>query len=131
MPSVSRVWSTIPVTILDPGGPVWDQTCSSTPSASTPCSRSVAPMRRTASTLTASQAVCQETPSWCARAETEVSKRCSVPVAHFAAGVVSFALGLASGCSSVNVSLGQPGSGHRQTRLAHSNRTGLRKQGMS
>jgi hypothetical protein len=91
----------------------------------------MAPMRRTASTLTAAQAVCQQTPTWCARAETEVSKRCSASVAHFAARVVSFALSLASGCSSLNVILGQPGSGHRHTRLARSSRTGLPKQGMS
>jgi hypothetical protein len=31
----------------------------------------------------------------------------------------------------VNVILGQPGSGHRHTRLDHSNRTGLPKHGMS
>jgi hypothetical protein len=47
------------------------------------------------------------------------------------ARAVSFARGPAIGCLSVNVVLGQPGSGHRQTRLARSNRTGLPKQGMS
>ena len=35
----------------------------------------------------------------------------------------------ASGCSSVNVVLGQSGSGQRQTRLAHSSRTGRPKHG--
>jgi hypothetical protein len=115
----------------DPGGPVWDQTCSSTPSAFTPVSLPVAAIRRAASVLTASQAVCQETPSWWANAETEVSKRCSASVAHPAALAVSFARDPASGCSSVNVVLGQSGSGHRQTRLAHSNRTDLPKHGMS
>ena len=36
MPWVSWVWSTIRVTMPDPGGPVWDQTSSSMPSAFTP-----------------------------------------------------------------------------------------------
>lgn len=62
-PFASRVWSTIPVTTPDPGGPMWDQTCSSTPSAFTPDSRSGIPMRRMASALMASNAVCQEAPS--------------------------------------------------------------------
>jgi hypothetical protein len=114
-----------------PGGPVWDQTCSSTPSASTPSSRPAAAIRRAASTRTASQMVCQETPSWWARAETEVSNRCSASVAHPTALVVSFARDPAIGCSSVNVVLGQSGSGHRQTRLAHRSRTGRPKHGMS
>jgi hypothetical protein len=88
-------------------------------------------MRRVASALMASQTVCQETPSWWARAETEVSNRCSASVAQPTARVVSFARGPASGCSSVNVALGKSGSGQRQTRLAHSSRTGLPKHGMS
>lgn len=52
----------------------WRTTCSSTPSAFTPVSRPVTAIRRAASVLMASQAVWQETPSWWARAETEVSK---------------------------------------------------------
>ena len=89
-------WSTMPVTIPVPGGPVWDQTCSSTPSASTPVSLPVAEIRPVALLFTASQTVCQETPSWWARAETEVSKCCSASVAQAAARAVSFALGPAS-----------------------------------
>jgi hypothetical protein len=63
-------------------------------------------IRRVASALIASQTVCQETPSWWARAETEVSKRCSPSVAHATALAVSFARGPANSCSSVNVVLG-------------------------
>lgn len=38
---------------------------------------------------------------------------------------------LPTGCSSLNVVLGQSGSGQPQTRLAHSRHTGFPKQGMS
>jgi hypothetical protein len=105
----------------DPGGPVGDQTCSSTPSASTPSSGSVAATRRDPSTTrTTAQTVCQETLSWWARAETEGSNRRSASVAQWTARAVSFARGPAGGCISLNVVLGQSRSGHRQTRLAHS-----------
>jgi hypothetical protein len=73
--------------------------------------------------------VCQETRSWWARAETEVSKRCRPSAAHVTVLAVSSARGQANSCSSVNAVLGRSGSGHRQTRLARSSRTGRPKHG--
>jgi len=60
--------------------------CSSTPSAFTPVSRSVLPMHLGASAWMASQRVCQETPSWWAKAEIEVSNRASASVGQAIAG---------------------------------------------
>lgn len=34
----ARIWCTLAVSMPDPGGPVWDQKCSSTPKAFTPVS---------------------------------------------------------------------------------------------
>ncbi|MDR6413286.1 hypothetical protein [Pseudarthrobacter sulfonivorans] len=55
-------------------------------------------------------------------------KRWSASVARLAALVMSFVRAPAMGRSSVNVVLGQPGSGQRQTRSIHSNRTGCRNR---
>jgi hypothetical protein len=60
-----------------------------------------------------------------------VSKRCSASVAHAMARAVSFARGSAHSYCSVNVVLGQSGSGHRRICLAHSSHTGRPKHGMS
>jgi hypothetical protein len=55
--------------------------------------------RSFAAAAVTSRTVCQETASWRAKAETEVSKPCSASVAHATARAVSFTLRSASGCS--------------------------------
>ena len=65
------------------------QMCSSTPSVLTFCSRAGSLVRALASTSTASQQVCQSTPSCRASADTVVSSQLSAPVAQSTARVVS------------------------------------------
>ncbi len=99
------------------------QTCSSTPRLSTPTSRAVSAARRAASTARASQRACQSTSRRRASAATVVSSYSSASAAHTTARPVSSARGAESGCVSVNVTVRQAGSGHRQTRLRQRTRT--------
>ena len=103
----------MPVTSSVPGGPTWDQTCSSTPRASTPASRSSAANWSSMTGATASQTVFQATPSISASAETAMSWERSWPTAQAIARVVSLPRGAASSWTSLNVVTSQASSRQR------------------
>jgi hypothetical protein len=127
----SRVRSTIPVTARSLRWRPGFQMCSSTPSELTPARRAGSLTRRSITGRTASQTVCQSTPSRRATAATLVSSHPSAATAQSTARAVSRARGGIAGWASVRHTVAHSGFGQRQTRLRHSTMAIAPKQGTS
>jgi hypothetical protein len=110
----------------------WCQTCSSTPSRATPANRVSSSAARARIGWIERHTVRHVVPSCRASPEIEACSRRNCSIAHQHARAVSNARGAATcGSCSVNIPVGQAGSGQVQVRLRHRSRTGRPKHGVS